>query len=439
MKIRHKLFIYYGVLLTVSFGIAAIITSVFIRSGLNRLVFSNVSYLNHNIVNELELTDGTSFLETLDNAIQFTGADLIVLQDGEYFYSSFVNETVDLTSSYLVSAKYDVYRVKTDVQTYYFTSSMIHDSDYEIFLFRGEGTWAEENQQIYLTSFVGIVFLVISITAISLVSASSFANPLRILSTYASSLSVDSKPKKRPEFKITEFDELAQTIQRTHRRIYEYNQNEQEFLHNFSHEMKTPLTNIYGYAEAMLYGVLSEEEGQNACQVIMNESEKLKDLINQILYLGRLDTLQNEFLFSKINLIDVINDALNSVEIQIIEKKLQVQFSNNEDNIYVLGDADKLEVAFVNLLTNAIRYATEKITIRVEKDKNDILVFFDDDGMGIDASIQDKIWDRYFVGKEGHSGLGLTITKSIIEKHGGLIEARNNPKGGARFEIRFRF
>ncbi|MBU1144931.1 MAG: HAMP domain-containing histidine kinase [Firmicutes bacterium] len=436
MKIRNKLFIYYGVLLVVCYGIAALLTGIVISAGLDRLLFSNIYDLNQNIVEKLDVVDDEDFASTLDSARQFTEVELMVYQDGNIFYSSFVEEEINFENSFLVNSTYQVYRARTDVQTYYYTSSVLNDGNYEVFVFRGEGFLMEENQELYLLSFIGVVFLVVSITLISIFSARSFANPLRILTEYASDFSVETKPQQKPFFKIAELEELALSIERAQLRVYEYNQSEQEFLHNFSHEMKTPLTNIYSYAEAILYGVLTEEENENACNIIMRESEKLKDFINQILYLGRLDTVGDNLNRSKINLVDVIGDSLNSVDIQAKEKGIELKFDTSEENIYFMGDPEKLEVAFVNILTNAIRYATSQVCIKLTKTKTELLIEFDDDGAGIDEDIKEKIWERYVIGKEGHTGLGLTITKSIIEKHGGKIQALKNEWNGAKIQIR---
>lgn len=437
LTIRRKLMIYYGVFLAVSYSIAAILTGVFISSGLNRLLYSNIYELNDNIVEALENTQSADFSETLQAAIQYTGVDLVVYRHGLFYYSSFASQTLDLDNATKVSEVYNVYRIIDNFQYYYFTESSVDDGEYQIYVFRAEGSIMAENETIFLASFIGVVFLAISISLISIFSAKTFAMPVRVLANYVNNNSFQEKPSKRPRFSIVEYDELSLALEQAHTRVYEYSQAEEEFLHNFSHEMKTPLTNIYSYAEALYYGVLSEKEIKKSSEIIMHESEKLKDFINQVLYLGRLDSIGEVLNVARINLVDVIGDALNAISGQAKDKEVILVFQHEQEDVYMYADSDKLEVALTNLLANAIRYAQTEIVITLSKTKEDITIIIDDDGIGIDEAIRDRIWERYFIGKEGHTGLGLTITKSIIEKHQGTITATENEKKGARFIITF--
>jgi len=437
LTIRKKLLIYYGIFLVVSYGIAAVLTGVFIRSGLNRLLYGNISDLNSSIVLSLESESATDFTQTLETARQYTGVQLVVYQDDVVYYNSLESITINLEEASLVSEKYQVYRIIDNFEYYYFTKSYVRDNQYLIYVLRAEGSLMADNETIFLMSFIGIVFLVISISLISVFSAKTFAEPAQILANYVNNLSFQNKPRKRPKFNIIEYEELSQALEKAHARVYEYSQAEQEFLHNFSHEMKTPLTNIYSYAEAMYYGVMSEKESLASSQIIMRESEKLKDFINQVLYLGRLDSIGEVLNVSKLNLVDIIGDALNTVDIQAKEKSINVEFRHEQEDVYIFGDADKLEVALVNLLMNAIRYAKTTIIVHLALTKELTTITIDDDGMGIDESIRSQIWERYFIGKEGHTGLGLTITKSIIEKHQAEISVGESPMHGARFTITF--
>ncbi len=437
LTIRRKLLYYYGVFLAISYGIAAVLTGVFISSGLNRLLYSNIADLNDTIVQTLEASDDTDFTYTLNTAKEYTGVDLLVYQNDVIYYSSLPTSAIDLLNASQVSELYKVYRISNDDQYYYFTHSEVKSGEYQVYVLRLEGSIMGDNETIFLMSFIGIVFLAISISLISIFSAKTFALPARVLANYVNNLSFQDKPKRRPVFDISEYEELSIALEKAHTRVYEYSKSEQEFLHNFSHEMKTPLTNIYSYSEALYYGVLSEKEMKDTSLVIMHESEKLKDFINQVLYLGRLDRVGEALIVSRVNLVDVIGDALNSIDIQAKEKGIKLDFRHEQEDVYLFGDAEKLEVALVNLLANAVRYAKTTIIIHLKVTLDKVSITIDDDGIGIDESIRDEIWERYFIGKEGHTGLGLTITKAIIEKHQATISVSDNAMNGARFTIEF--
>lgn len=437
LTIRRKLLYYYGVFLAISYGIAAVLTGVFISSGLNRLLYSNIADLNDNIVEVLESSEETDFSKTLITAKEYTGVDLLVYQNDVIYYSSLSTIALDLENAFQVSSLYSVYRVTSGDQYYYFTHSEVKNGEYQVYVFRVEGSLMGDNETIVLMSFIGVVFLSIAISLISVFSAKTFALPARVLANYVNNLSFQDKPKRRPVFDISEYEELSIALEKAHSRVYEYSKAEQEFLHNFSHEMKTPLTNIYSYSEALYYGVLSEKEMKDTSLVIMHESEKLKDFINQVLYLGRLDRVGETLNVSRVNLVDIIGDALNSIDIQAKEKGIKLDFRHEQEDVYLFGDAEKLEVALVNLLANAVRYAKTMIIIHLKVTTDKVIITIDDDGIGIDESIRDEIWERYFIGKEGHTGLGLTITKAIIEKHQATISVDENSMKGARFIIEF--
>lgn len=437
MKIRYRIILYFGLLMLLMFVFAVAITAFFNRFTLNKLLYSNIYDMNYSVVISLESLTRAEMLERLDLIHQVTSTEIIVLNGEEIVFSSFSGTRPDLDTAYLVSEQYDVYVVRHEEQDFYFTTAFLEESFYQVYVFRGEDLALSNQTQIYYMGFIGVIFLIVSISVVSFFSARAFANPIRKLVEYANSLSPDSPSLSRPIFPIQEYNDLGLALEKAASRIHEYNTREKEFLHNFSHEMKTPLTNIFGYAEAIHYKVLSAEESQNATQIIMNESVKLRDNINQILLLGRLDAFSPNIQFRRVNLGDLLSDAVEGVAIQAKEKNIAFVISDISDSLYVHGDPEKLEVAFSNVLANAIRYAKTTIAIDALVTKTSIEVYVDDDGIGIPLEEREKIFDRFYIGFGGHTGLGLTITKAIVERHFATIIATDNPLGGARFVFSF--
>lgn len=435
MKIRFKLVLYFGILLVLCFSVAVGLTRIFLKNAINRLIYSNVVEMNETIANSLDGTSAETLLTDLETVQGVTGVQIIVFANDAIIYSTFT-ENPNFQTAYLASETYQVYLVRHLNQIYYYTAEPIAGSDFTVWIFRGENL-ALQDDLIYYAGFIGVIFLIFSVTTVSFFTTRSFTSPIRELAGYANRLNPEVRPEPRPEFNTLEFNELGTALEKASIRLYDYHQSEQEFLHNFSHEMKSPLTNIYGYAEAMYYNVLSEEENKNACKVIMNESEKLKDTINQILLLGRLDAIHNLYQFQKVNLVDVIGDALNSVLMAAKEAGIELRFANNEETHYLAADSEKMETAYVNILTNGIRYAKTYVTIQITQTSETIQIVFDDDGEGIPESEREKVFERYYTGKKGHTGLGLTITKAVVEGHGGTIRIESNDALGARFILTF--
>jgi len=436
MKIRLKLVMYFGILLLFSFGVAGILTSYFLGMALDRLVYSNVDGMNETIAESLDGSSLNELSDTIATVREVTGVEMIVFDENIVQYTTFPMEQPDLTTAWKVSNDFQVYQVRFQDQNYFYTLENIEDSTYQILILRAEEP-SPGSDRVYYASFVGILFLVLSVSSVSFITTRTFTKPLRELAEYANRLSPENTPEPRPEFTTMEFNELGSALEKTSIRLHEYHQNEQEFLHNFSHEMKTPLTNIYGYAEAMHFNVLSEEEDKNASLVIMNESEKLKNTINQILLLGRLGSTLQTFVFQKNNVVDVINDAMNGVAIEAKDAGIELRFRNMEEDHYLSCDADKLENVFVNLLSNGIRYAKTAVTITIQDAVDKMIIFVDDDGPGVPESESKKVFERFYTGFKGHTGLGLTIAQSIVEHHQGTICVGRSPDNGARFILRF--
>ncbi|MDD3127010.1 MAG: HAMP domain-containing sensor histidine kinase [Candidatus Izemoplasmatales bacterium] len=436
MKIRIKQILYFAILLIISFFVAVMLTRYFLTDAIDRLVYSNVVDMNKNIVKSLDGETIEELVEDFETVKGVTGVEMMVYTGDTMVHSTFDVGFPDLSTAIVSPIGYEVYTVYFEGQEYYYTSELVTGTPYRVLIFRGPDLVIEEDR-IFYAGFIGIAFLILSISTVSFFSTRSLTKPINELAEYANHLNPDAKPEPRPVFSTFEFNELGIALEKASTRLYDYRQSEQEFLHNFSHEMKSPLTNIYGYAEAMKYNMLSDEESKNACSIIMAESEKLKDTINQILLLGRLDSIQEAFHFQRINIVDVISDAMNAVQMAAKDAKIDLNFHNAEENHYLTGDPERLETAFTNILSNGIRYAKTQIAISISSGPNYLRIIFEDDGPGIPEMEREKVFERYYTGYKGHTGLGLTIVKAIADHHNATVKATESADGGARFVIAF--
>jgi len=437
MKIRNKLIFYFGLLLSIFIFIALMLSGVVIRYTLNRLLYSNVFEMNRGIVSYIQGVPSDVLLERIELASLVTGAEFIVRDGEDSILSTFDDSFIDFNQATLVSKQFNVYRIVDNNMFYYYTSTVIEEHGLTIYVFRTADLTLTNSEEIFYTSFIGIIFLAVSVSALSLLIARVFSSPLKELAQYADQLAPETSQEPRPIFKIKEYNQLGEALEKASKRLKTYRHKEQEFLHNFSHEMKTPLTNIYGYAEAIQYGVLTPEETKNATDIIMKESEKLRDNINQIMLLGRLDSVNQQYHMQKVNLNDLLSDCLNSVQMQAKEANIKLDLLDTDPFVSVFGDPEKLETAFVNILSNGIRYAHSNITIQSIIYPSTVEVIIDDDGIGIPIHERDKVFERYYIGYKGHTGLGLTISKMVFDKHQIQISIEDSPTRGARFRIVF--
>ncbi len=207
-----------------------------------------------------------------------------------------------------------------------------------------------------------------------------------------------------------------------------------------AHEIKNPL-NFMNLAVSEIIDELEKERQINQ-EVIKNlllgvkdEIAKLNNLVSNFLEYGKPLKLK----FELIDIISVALDVINLTKSKLDDLNIKIHLINTEQKMFILGDREKLSSCFLNLILNSIDSIKENgnIYIKIEKQNNNIVIRFRDDGEGIDESIRDKIFEPYFSSKPNGMGLGLSFTKKIIYDHNGDIVLNDNYKEGAEFIITF--
>ncbi len=285
-----------------------------------------------------------------------------------------------------------------------------------------------------LTVFlVSLVFTGMVVVAFGVFFARSLAKPVILLKKRAEKLSkrdFDSRVEIRTG---DELEELADTVDRMAKELKEYDRAQKKFLQNASHELKTPLMSIQGYAEGIKDGVF--EDDQKALDIIAEESARLKGLVEELIFLSKLETLEDFYRFEDQSLKTVIGKSVEKVNSLALKQNITVNAVMPEQEVVLRADGDKLIQAFINILGNCLRYANRQIAITVKRDKAFARVVIEDDGEGFEQEEIKNVFERFYKGKKGNTGLGLSITKAIVEKHQGSIQVSNGERGGARFEV----
>lgn len=219
---------------------------------------------------------------------------------------------------------------------------------------------------------------------------------------------------------ITNFNSMANKLE-THDRA------QKTFLQNASHEFRTPLMSIQSYAEGIKYDVI---DGNTAANIIISEANRMTHLVEDLLYLSRLDAIEENYNYTLIDFAELLNNCIERINGIAISSNIIILTNNNKEIIKVYGDEEKLSRAVINIVSNCIRYATSIVEIhimRIEASRINLTIC--DDGPGFDINDLPHIFDRFYKGKKGNFGLGLAISKNIIERHNGKITAENSPKG----------
>ena len=231
-----------------------------------------------------------------------------------------------------------------------------------------------------------------------------------------------------------EIQDLSEIFKLLAKKISRLNDRQKQFFQNSSHELKTPLMSIQGYAEAIKDGIVKGEELDNSLDIIISETQRLKNIVDDVIYLSKIDNLEDEFILKPEKIKDIIKEAISVVTPLVNANHINVELSCNED-IILTCDAEKMKRVFINLIGNGSRYAKTKIVVNVSKYEKILMIDVIDDGKGFEYGQEEKVFDRFYNGKKGGSGIGLALTKEIIEKHGGEIVAINNMNYGAIFKI----
>ena len=202
------------------------------------------------------------------------------------------------------------------------------------------------------------------------------------------------------------------------------------FFQNVSHELKTPMMAVQGCAEGIHTGVL---DPVGASGIILEETEQMSELVEELLALSRLESGQANAEFHLTDVRELLYDCLRSTEQLAEQKNLRISLRFDETPVLVNCDEVQLRRAFTNIITNALRYAKDEIQIECKADRGKAVVRIRDDGEGIEPKLLPHIFDRFFSTRKGGAGIGLSLAKEIVTLHKGTISASND--GGAVFEI----
>ncbi len=214
-----------------------------------------------------------------------------------------------------------------------------------------------------------------------------------------------------------------------------------DFISNFSHEFKTPIVSIKGYAELIKNGKnLTEEQKQEYLQVIIDESRRLSNLASSTLLMSKLDSQTSLTETSVFSVNEQLKQCVLVLDNEFKAKNLEVKIKLGK--MRVDASVDMLQQVWINLLTNAIKYTPENGIIRITSTEleKEYIVSISDNGMGMNEETLKHIFDKYYQGDNSHStsgnGLGLSIAKRIVELSGGKIEASSTEGKGTTFSVR---
>ena len=407
---------------------------------------------------------GIEYLESLDtkNRITWIGSDGSVLYDSEY---------PDLTAN-----QGDYKEVRQALKTGSGSGIRRSSSGRTQTMYYGlrceDGTVVRLSRPISAVRHAfAVVSLMISVTVLVLILISALI-AFRIAKTIAdpiNEMNLDDLPHSNPypelQPLVERFEEQKEEIasqavegEQLRREAMEQQAQEQErmrreFSANVSHELKTPLTSINGFAELMRSGLCDEEKMIEFAGDIYRESQRLIALVNDIIRISELDEGAIHTTTEKVDIVKAAQDTIDILQPAADKRGISItlQAPSGEDGsclpVRVVGSDYLIREMFYNLCDNAVKYNHDggDIFVTIRKDEKDAIVSFSDTGIGIPEAEQDRVFERFYRVDKSHSrtlggtGLGLSIVKHAAQVQNASVEMESQPDKGTTITVRFPF
>jgi signal transduction histidine kinase len=238
---------------------------------------------------------------------------------------------------------------------------------------------------------------------------------------------------------IGELEELSHSFNKMTQELSSIETLRSDFVNNFSHEFKTPIVSIRGFAKLLKENNLTAEERCEYLDIIITESERLAALSTNVLTLSKYENLEIIADKAPFRLDEQIRKTIVLMESKWSLKELTI--SVELDNVLYHGNEDLTQQIWLNLLDNAIKFSDQggSINITLTNVNDKIQFVIQDDGSGMDEKTKDHIFDKFYQGDTSHSksgyGLGLPLVKRIVELCGGDVSVQSQPSKGSKFTV----
>lgn len=305
-----------------------------------------------------------------------------------------------------------LYNLKTENNEFIILNTALEDVNSTTSVLRG--------QLIYITLIVILLAIIVSIYL-----SKTLNKPILNITKEAKKLAKGNSELSIEESNIKEIDDLANALNYASREINKTDELRRDLLANVSHDLKTPLTMIKAYAEMVRDINKDDEEKRNEnLNIIIDETDRLNILVNDILNLSKLEENQEKLELTEFDLVDLINNIIKKYNI-IKETENYKFILKLPKKALVYGDVNKISQVIYNLVNNAINYTGDDLTVTIEviEKKKSYLVNIIDTGKGIKEEELNLIWNKYYKNEKNHkrnkvgTGVGLSIVKNILDRH----------------------
>lgn len=294
-------------------------------------------------------------------------------------------------------------------------------------------------QQAYKLIFIFTTLSIIFAFFLIYIFSKKTTQPLLEMTNVAKIISSGKFDKKININSNDEIGQLAISFNEMANSLNEQEKRRREFISNISHDLRSPLTSIKGFLQAIIDGTIPYQNQQKYLNIILEETERLTNLTNDIINIESLNRL-NKSIF---NINELIKQVIIKFETRAIEKNINFDLSFETEDMFVNADIEKIQRVMYNLIDNAIKFSHDNssIFIKTKIKNNKTLILVKDTGIGISNQDQKRVFDRFYKtdlsrGKDKKgSGLGLSIVNDFILAHDETIEVKSCLGKGTQFSF----
>lgn len=290
----------------------------------------------------------------------------------------------------------------------------------------------------------GLIGLVVAM-GLSFWLARSVAKPLQAIAQSAGKVAHGDYDQRVPVTGPTEAQIVAEAFNYMTAQVQQSQQAQRDFLANVTHDLRTPLTSIQGFSQAIMDGVASQPEAaKHAAEIINQEAGRLTRLVNDLLDIAKIQAGRLQMLQHAVNLEHILKTTAESMSVKANQKNIRLHV-HIAPLMRIAGDGDRLAQVFNNLVDNAIKHTDDggQVWLTAEQAEVGVLVQVQDTGEGIPESDLPRIFERFYqvdksrnrAAQHQGAGLGLAITAEIVRAHGGRIKVESQVGVGSRFSI----
>lgn len=399
-----------------------------------------IKQLNQANKNEEEVISSLSKLSTaLKTSKLATNVEIVILgKQGRLLYPKAIPETSMLSDNMLTSLKSfnfknkQYQKLEVDNKQFLVYRNTSKKTNYKlIYIVSMEN--ARSLIRVINLILIGIMAAsTIIALVIAIFMARSISRPIKEITLATESIGKGEFVSIEPTKSSEEMNELYQNINNMSYSLLQAENVQKTFLQNASHELRTPLMSIQGYAEGIMNGIFADNSG--AAKVISDESKRLTTLVEQLLILSRIDNKTYKPNVCRLDLVDIMKDYIQRINGVAIKQNKTILYRPEIEHLIVNVDEELISQAIMNIVSNGIRHTKETVEIVIVRNNSMAQITIRDDGNGIASQDLPHIFDRFYKGRGGNAGLGLSISKSAILFLGGEIYAQNG-ENGAEFII----